>query len=198
MSALPILNTGDSGHRLRVILLCLGCLALAGCARGCASSRPPIQIVQDMDTQPKYRPQRESDFFYDGMAMRRPVEGTVARGQLREDAALYTGREATGEYVSNPLPVTEALLQRGGERYQIYCTPCHGERGDGESVLRERGGIQTSDLLQPDFVQMSDGELFEVVTEGRGLMPGYRYPIPPEDRWAIIAFLRTLQDETSQ
>lgn len=198
MSALPILNAGDSGHRLRVILLCLGCLALAGCARGCASSRPPIQIVQDMDTQPKYRPQRESDFFYDGMAMRRPVEGTVARGQLREDAALYTGREATGEYVSNPLPVTEALLQRGGERYQIYCTPCHGERGDGESVLRERGGIQTNDLLQPDFVQMSDGELFEVVTEGRGLMPGYRYPIPPEDRWAIIAFLRTLQDETSQ
>lgn len=198
MSALPILNAGDSGHRLRVILLCVGCLALAGCARGCASSRPPIQIVQDMDTQPKYKPQRESDFFYDGMAMRRPVEGTVARGQLREDAALYTGREATGEYVSNPLPVTEALLQRGGERYQIYCTPCHGERGDGESVLRERGGIQTSDLLQPDFVQMSDGELFEVVTEGRGLMPGYRYPIPPEDRWAIIAFLRTLQDETSQ
>ncbi|HUG44794.1 MAG TPA: cytochrome c [Acidobacteriota bacterium] len=198
MSALPILNAGDSGHRLRVILLCVGCLALAGCARGCASSRPPIQIVQDMDTQPKYKPQRESDFFYDGMAMRRPVEGTVARGQLREDAALYTGREATGEYVSNPLPVTEALLQRGGERYQIYCTPCHGERGDGESVLRERGGIQTGDLLQPDFVQMSDGELFEVVTEGRGLMPGYRYPIPPEDRWAIIAFLRTLQDETSQ
>lgn len=198
MRRLPRFDNAWFGFRWRVILLCLGCLALVGCARGCTSSRPPIQIVQDMDSQPKYRPQRESEFFYDGMAMRRPVEGTVARGQLREDSAFYTGRNESSEYVSNPLPVTDALLQRGGQRYQIYCTPCHGERGDGESVLRERGGIPTTDLLLPDFVQMSDGELFEVVTEGRGLMPGYRYPIPAEDRWAIIAFLRTLQNENSR
>jgi hypothetical protein len=153
-----------------------------------------------MDNQPKYRAQAASAFFYDGATMRPPVEGTVARGELREDVALWEGKDEAGNHVSaNPLTAgvsgdeLEAILVRGHQRYEIYCTPCHASNGKGRGVLWERAQIEAGDLNQERLVGAPDGELFDTVTNGLGLMQGYRYPIPARDRWAIIAYVREIQ-----
>jgi hypothetical protein len=169
-------------------------LALAGCVRGCPSSRPPIHINPNMDRQPKYRAQSASDFFYDGATMRPPVPGTVARGELNEDARLHTGKEADGSWVATiPLPVDDALLARGEERFTIYCTPCHDKRGTGEGILKQRAGVATTSLHDPRLLGVPDGQIFGTITDGIGLMPAYRWPIGVEDRWAIVAHVRRLQ-----
>jgi mono/diheme cytochrome c family protein len=148
-----------------------------------------------MDDQPRYEAQASSDFFYDGKAMRTPVAGTVARGALAESAAFATGMVGGAPVDSSPIPVNEELLARGGARYAIYCGPCHAENGNGESMLRERSGVATADLTQDRLLTVGDGHLFDVITHGLGLMSGYGYPIPPEDRWAIVAWVRKLQSE---
>ncbi len=172
--------------------LLLAFFCLGGCLRGSTSSRPPIHPNPNMDHQPKYRAQAESAFFYDGATMRLPVEGTVARGELFEDTALYEGKDEAGEFVT-AIPV-EVDVERGQKRFEIYCTPCHGTNGNGKGVLWERAQIESRDLHEQRLVEMSDGEMFDVVTNGLGLMQGYRYPIPAEDRWAIIAYVRKLQN----
>ena len=177
-------------------VLALLLLVLGGCWRGCTSSRPPIHPNPNMDLQPRYNPQASSDFFYDGATMRPPVEGTVARGRLHEDTAFHTGLDEAGEFVAEiPREVDEAFLLRGQERYDIYCAPCHHERGNGRGILHERAQIPTADLRQERLIEMSDGQMFDVITNGLGLMSGYKYPIPPEDRWAIVAYVRRLQSE---
>jgi mono/diheme cytochrome c family protein len=170
--------------------------ALTGCARGCTSSRPPIHPNPSMDDQPKVRPQAASAFFYDGASMRAPVPGTVAIGDLKEDAAFFTGKGADGQFVAAiPGPVDEALLERGRERYEIYCQPCHDARGDGRGILFQRGNVPTATFHQDKILKYADGQIFDVITNGVGLMPGYRWPVPPADRWAIIAHVRELQRE---
>lgn len=181
-------------------LLCGAALAsvvvLTGCARGCTSSQPPVHLNPSMDNQPKVRPQAASNFFRNGAAMREPVAGTVPVGGLKDDAAFYTGTLPDGEFVpTNPVPVDDALLARGGERYRIYCQPCHDARGDGKGILFQRGNVPTASLHQEKVVKYADGELFDIITNGRGLMSGYRWPIPPADRWAIIAHVRHLERE---
>ncbi|MFP3940264.1 MAG: c-type cytochrome [Thermoanaerobaculia bacterium] len=147
-----------------------------------------------MDDQPRYDAQEASAFFADGKAMREPVAGTVALGELADEPAFATGRTSAGEPVARlPVPVDDALLARGEERYGIYCGPCHGADGSGQSMLRERSGVATADLLQERLVQETDGHLFDVITNGLGLMQGYGYPIEPRDRWAIVAWVRELQ-----
>ncbi len=179
--------------KLFALLVCLA--SLSGCLRGCTSSRPPIHPNPNMDSQPKYRPQAASKFFYDGATMRQPVEGAVARGELG-DPVLFTGKDAAGNFVAQgPLPVGAELVARGEERYHIYCTPCHGGRGNGKGVLFERAQIQAADLRQERLRTMPDGQMFDIITHGLGLMSGYKYPIPAKDRWAIIAFVRQLQRE---
>ena len=179
----------------------LGALALAslvagGCARGCTSSRPPIHLNPSMDDQPKVRPQAASTFFYDGASMRQPVPGTVAIGGLKEDAAFFTGKGADGQFVATiPMTADEALLERGRQRYGIYCQPCHDARGDGKGILFTRGNVPTATFHQDKVLKYPDGQLFDVITNGMGLMPAYRWPIPPSDRWAIIAHVRELQRE---
>ena len=164
--------------------------------RGCTSSRPPIHPNPNMDRQPKYRAQAASPFFYDGAAMRPEVPGTVARGELFADPALTTGKDETGAFVTaNPLAVDEALLARGEERFGIYCAPCHSARGDGKGILWDRAQIASADLHEERLRAMPDGQIFDTITNGLGLMAGYRYPIPPADRWAIIAYVRQLQGE---
>ncbi len=171
-------------------------LSLLGCARGCTSSRPPIHIVPNMDWQPKVKAQAESGFFYDGAAMRTPVPGTVARGQLRENTAFYTGKDAGGEFLTaNPLELNEATLARGADRYFIYCRPCHAKRGNGKGILFERGGVPTPAFSEERIVALSDGEIFDIVTNSKGLMPAYGRIVPAADRWAIIAHLRRLQQQ---
>lgn len=177
-------------------LLGLAALALvaAGCTRGSTSSRPPIHLNPNMDDQPRLEAQAESAFFADGMAMRQSVPGTVARGELVEDAVFATGMGPGQTPVARiPIPVDAAFLSRGGERYAIYCGPCHADDGSGQSMLRERSGVATADLTDPRLVAVGDGYLYDVITNGYGLMPSYRYPIPPRDRWAIVAHVRELQ-----
>jgi hypothetical protein len=169
-------------------------VTLTGCARGCTSSRPPIHPNPSMDNQPKVRPQAASNFFRNGAAMREPVAGTVAIGGLREDTAFYTGMQPDGQFVASiPATVDDALLARGRERYRIYCEPCHDARGDGKGILFQRANVPTASFHQEKVLKYADGELFEIITNGRGLMSGYRWPIPPADRWAIIAHVRELE-----
>ena len=183
-----------SERRAKGIAL-IGCaLLLTGCVRGCTSSRPPIHINPSMDDQPKSLPQSESQFFYDGASMRRPVPGTVARGELREDPAFFEGKNGDGQFVAKiPIAVDEALLARGRERYTIYCQPCHDVRGDGKGILFVRGNVPTASFHQDKIRNYPDGQIFDVITNGSGLMSGYRWPIPPHDRWAIIAYVRELE-----
>ena len=169
-------------------------VALTGCARGCTSSRPPIHINPSMDDQPKVLPQTASTFFNDGASMRQPVPGTVPIGGLKEDAAFFTGRGSDGKFVATiPVTVDEALLERGRQRYVIYCQPCHDARGDGKGILFQRGNIPTANLHQDRILKNPDGLIFDVITNGLALMPAYRWPIPPADRWAIIAYVRELE-----
>lgn len=168
--------------------------ALTGCARGCTSSRAPIHLNPSMDNQPKVRPQSASTFFYDGSAMRQPVPGTIAIGSLREDTAFFTGKGADGQFVATiPVTANDALLERGRQRYTIYCLPCHDARGDGKGILFQRGNVPTATFHQEKILKYTDGQIFDIMTNGQGLMPAYKWPIPPEDRWAIVAYIRGLQ-----
>jgi hypothetical protein len=185
--------------RTRVTLTALAlmsAIATAGCARGCTSSRPPIHLNPSMDDQPKVRAQAASTFFYNGAAMREPVPGTVAIGGLKEDGVFFTGKGPDGQFVATmPMAVDDALLARGRDRYHIYCQPCHDARGDGRGILYQRGSVPTASFHQEKILKYPDGQIFDVITNGFGLMSGYRWPIPPADRWAIVAHVRELQRE---
>ncbi|HVS03374.1 MAG TPA: cytochrome c [Thermoanaerobaculia bacterium] len=168
-------------------------VALSGC-RGCPSSRPPIHLNPNMDNQPKLLAQAESGFFADGKAMRTPVEGTVARGGLAAFEPASSGRDAAGDYLAgSPVAASEGVLRRGEQRYGVFCAPCHGERGDGRGMLYQRAQVESADLLAPRIRQMPEGQLFEVIGDGFGLMPPYRAQVPVVDRWAIVAHVRALQ-----
>jgi len=169
-------------------------VGVTGCARGCTSSRPPIHLNPSMDDQPKVLAQTASPFFYNGSAMREPVPGTVAMDGLKEDAAFYTGKGADGQFVAKiPVPVDEKVLARGADRYRIYCQPCHDAKGDGKGILFQRGNVPTASFHQEKILNYPDGQIFDVITNGQGLMPGYKWPIPPADRWAIISYVRELE-----
>ena len=183
-----------ANRRVLGILALTSVVGLAGCARGCTSSRPPIHLNPSMDDQPKVRAQTASTFFYDGQSMRKPVPGTVAIGELKEDTAFFTGKGPDGQFVkSSPVTVDDALLERGRQRATIYCQPCHDARGDGKGILFQRGKVPTASFHQEKILNYTDGQIFDVITNGAGLMPGYRWPIPPADRWAIVAHVRDLQ-----
>ena len=169
-------------------------VCLSGCVRGCTSSRPPIHLNPSMDNQPKVLAQTASNFFYDGASMRQPVPGTVPIGGLKEDVAFFTGKSADGQFVAtNPVTLNEAIVERGRQRYVIYCQPCHDARGDGKGILFQRGNVPTASFHQDKILQYADGQIFDIITNGSGLMAGYRWPIPPADRWAIIAYVRELE-----
>ena len=185
-----------TAHTRRVLgaLAFTSLFAFTGCARGCTSSRPPIHLNPSMDAQPKVRPQTANSFFYNGASMREPVPGTVPIGGLKEDTPFFTGRGADGQFVATiPVTMDDALLERGRQRYGIYCQPCHDARGDGKGILFQRGNVPTASFHEEKTLKYADGQIFDVITNGMGLMPSYRWPIPPADRWAIIAYVRELQ-----
>jgi mono/diheme cytochrome c family protein len=156
-------------------------LVLAGCR-------------QDMHDQPRFKPLAESDFYTDLRSARPPVDGTVARGQLHEDTYFYTGKlgDNPGDYM--PFPVTEDLLARGQQRYNIYCAPCHSRLGDGNGVIPSRGFPRKPPSYQIERLRKAPlGYFFDVITNGFGSMPDYASQIPPRDRWAIVAYIRALQ-----
>ncbi|MGA2247533.1 MAG: cytochrome c [Verrucomicrobiota bacterium] len=196
--------------------------ALIGAALGAAtvgilgvpgrlSRKPPVEVYSDkffpgMDRQPKLRPQEPNSFFANGLSSQLPPAGTVARSEPIqtaggpvygfEDSPVNTGRLAgTTNFVeTNPLPVDEALLQRGRERFDIYCAPCHGRLGDGNGVTKRLGVMPTvANLHDKRIVELTDGEIFNTVTRGKSTMGAYGPLMPAQDRWAVIAYLRALQ-----
>jgi len=148
---------------------------------------------QDMHDQPKYRPLRASAFFDNTSSARPLVEGTIARGTLQTDAAFFTGKNGAMLVNELPFPVTQEVLDRGQQRFNIYCTPCHGRLGDGNGMVVQRGLRQAASYHQDRLRQEKNGYFFDVITNGFGAMQGYAEQIPVRDRWLIVAYVRTLQ-----
>ena len=148
---------------------------------------------QDMHDQPKYTPYKPSDFFADGRSARPLVEGTVAQGQLFDDELLYTGKVGGQESPVFPYPIDEPAMRRGRERYNIYCTPCHGLTGDGDGMIVQRGYRRPPSFVVERLRQAPPGHFFDVITNGFGAMPDYAAQIAVGDRWAIVAYIRALQ-----
>jgi mono/diheme cytochrome c family protein len=177
-------------------LLILG-LILAGC-QGMPSEKPPIHINPNMDWQPKFKAQDKNTFFEDNRGMRTPVEGTVARGLLNDDAAYYQGVTESGAYVAKaPVELTRAFLYRGKERYEIFCQPCHGATGAGDGIVVRSGLVPPPSFHDATVKAMPDGQIYSAIYNGVRTMSSYRTQIPAEDRWAIVSYIRALQRSQS-
>jgi hypothetical protein len=147
----------------------------------------------DMHVQPKYLPYEPTDFFGDGRSERQPVPGTVARGQLRLDELMFTGRENGVVVDKFPFPITKADLDRGRERYNVYCTPCHDYSGTGRGMIVQRGFPQPPSYHIQRLRDAPAGHFYEVITNGFGAMYSYAARVEPADRWRIAAYIRVLQ-----
>jgi Cytochrome C oxidase, cbb3-type, subunit III len=143
---------------------------------------------QDMADQPKAKPLSPSDFFPDGRSERPLVENTVARGSLASDELMVPG-----DSNKFPLPVNQELLERGQERYKIFCSPCHGLQGDGNGMVAMRGMKHPPSYHEDRLRQAPNGHYYDVITNGFGAMYSYSAQVPPKDRWAIVAYIRALQ-----
>ncbi len=173
--------TNNSSHKKtlprKLVLVCL-LVAFAGCT--------------DMWDQPKYKPMRASKFFADGSS--RPlVEGTVARGYARTDELMYTGKVNGRLADSFPFSVTQEILQRGQDRFNIFCSPCHGRLGNGDGMIVRRGFPRPNSFHADSVRSLPAGFYFDVITNGFGRMYSYAPSVAPEDRWAIVAYIRALQ-----
>lgn len=163
-------------------------MALAACSLALLGCDGGHTLRQDMANQPRQNPLSPSDFFPDGRSARQPVDNTVARGATELDDLLIPK-----DSNAFPVKIDEALLQRGQERYGIFCSPCHGLQGDGLGMIAMRGMKHPPSYHQDRLRQEPNGYIFDVITNGFGAMYGYSAQIPPRDRWAIIAYLRALQ-----
>ncbi len=153
-----------------------------------------IGCRQDMHDQPKFIPLRPTDFFGDGRSERPLLEGTIARGHLRDDAAFYTGKGPDGKPLDTfPFAVTKEVIERGQDRFNVYCSPCHDRTGRGNGMVVRRGYRPPPSYHSDRLRQVPHGYIFDVITNGFGAMPDYAAQIPPEDRWAIVAYVRALQ-----
>jgi mono/diheme cytochrome c family protein len=148
---------------------------------------------QDMHDQPRFKAYGKSDFYEDRRSARPLPEGTVARGQLREDAPLYTGKHGKEFAAAFPFEITAAVVARGRERFNVYCSPCHGRTGAGNGMVVQRGFKQPPSYHIDRLRQAPHGYFFDVITSGFGAMQDYAAQIPVADRWAIVAYIRALQ-----
>jgi mono/diheme cytochrome c family protein len=179
---------------LKINIILVMALLVTSCYRGKPSEDPPIHLNPNMDSQPKYEAQEESEFFEDKLTMRQPVAGTVARGDLREDDAYYRGKNADGSLIDRmPVDITMELLQRGKERYNIYCSPCHDQTGSGKGIIIKKGFLPPPSFHLDRLRQSPDGHFYDVISNGIRNMPSYKHQIPVADRWAIVAYVRALQ-----
>ena len=164
-------------------------LALVGLAALAATA-----CRQDMHDQAKYEPLEPSVIFANGMASRPLIEGTVARGHLRADPVYYSGIGPDGQFVDAlPMAMDVALLERGQSRFDVFCAPCHGRRGDGKGMIVQRGFKQPTSFHDPRIRGTALGQFYDIMTNGFGEMSNYSSQISPEDRWAIAAYMRALQ-----
>ncbi len=164
----------------RAVAIAAACLALAACR-------------QDMHDAPSYDPLQQTNFFANGAASRPLVANTVARGQLRADEHLYTGKVNGQVATEFPMPVTQAVLDRGQERFNVYCSPCHGRTGEGNGMIVQRGFRAPPSYHQDRLRDAPVGYFFDVMTNGFGAMQDYSAQVTVPDRWAIAAYIRVLQ-----
>jgi mono/diheme cytochrome c family protein len=148
---------------------------------------------QDMHDQPRYTALQESTFFADTLSARPLVAGTVARGHLNDDTLLYAGKQGTTDATVFPFPVDDKVMARGQERFNIYCSPCHGRTGMGDGMVVRRGYRRPPSFADDRLRSAPVGHFFDVITNGFGAMPDYAAQVKPADRWAIIAYVRALQ-----
>ena len=176
--------------------------ALVARARATRSTQPRLHVVQDMDNQARFKSQQANPWFADGRAMRPPVEGTVARGALRLDDAYFRGTSGGGYVDGFPAPaeLTRETLERGRERYDIYCAPCHGLAGYGDGIVAKRADrLQQGTWIPPASLHVEPaltrptGHLFNTISNGIRSMPAYGAQLSVEDRWAVVAYVRALQ-----
>jgi mono/diheme cytochrome c family protein len=167
----------------RQLVLGAGALALVGLTA----------CRQDMHIQPRYNPLDATDFFSDHRSARPMIDGTVARGHLRIDEARYTGKIAGEDVDQFPIPITKADIERGENRFNVYCTPCHGRTGDGNGMVVLRGFRQPPSYYSDRLVNAPVGHFFDVITNGFGAMTSYASRVEPDDRWRIAAYIRALQ-----
>lgn len=179
-AASPREQTDGRLRRVTAASALLSLAVLAGCR-------------QDMHNQPKFYPQRSTTFFTDGRSVRPQVENTVARNQLYGNTYLYTGLVNGKEGDGMPLPVTMDLMERGQEKYNIYCTPCHSRVGNGAGMIVQRGYRPAGNFHTDRLRNAPLGHFYSVITNGYGAMPEYASQIAMEDRWAIVAYVRALQ-----
>jgi len=196
-------------HIISIILIgaALGA-AIVGIAgfRGGLSRKPPIEIFPDMNRQLKLRPMEPDSFFPNGVSSQLPPPGAIARSEPVQtaDGPVYPFQDSpvntglvtgtTNFVATNPLPVNQELLQRGRERFDIYCAPCHGQLGDGNGITKKIGDMPAvANLHDKRIVEMPDGEIFNTITRGKSTMAAYGPLMPAQDRWAAIAYLRALQ-----
>jgi mono/diheme cytochrome c family protein len=169
--------------KLRALVVAC-CLAAGLLTAGCR---------QDMHDQPKFKPYAKSEFFADRRSARPLVDGTIARGHLRDDAVLYTGKADGQPVPAFPFAVTAEVMARGQERFDIFCWPCHGRTGSGDGMIVRRGYRKPPTFHQDRLRQAAPGYTFDVITSGFGAMPDYAQQIPVRDRWAIAAYVKALQ-----
>src|SRR5262249_18586962 len=181
--------TRRAGAIMRPVLLAV--LALGAC-RGQPSTDEPIHLIGDMQWQPKYLPESASPLWQDGRAQRPLVDGTVAQGHLDEDVGYFTGKVGDKYLAKAPIKVDDATLNRGEERFNIYCSPCHDRTGSGHGLVAQRGYPQPVSLISDRVTGMPDGQIFETITHGVRNMPAYRKQVPPDDRWKIVTWVRVL------
>jgi mono/diheme cytochrome c family protein len=192
----------------RALVLAMALPSLAAC-RGQTSTEPPIVVFRGMHEMPRYDVQEAAPYFDDGRAMRPPVTGTIPT-EAELDTAVAEGVDATGAYVAT-IPQSavdhwasgghtgmEAMLERGQQRFGIYCAPCHGIAGDGQGMVSQRAttlgvAFAAANLHDEQFLHMPDGRMFLTISNGVRTMPSYRGQIPTQDRWAIVAYVRALQ-----
>lgn len=177
-----------------LIPLLLAGVLLVGC-QGSISDQPPIHVNPNMDWQERFEAQEANPFFADGRAMRAPVSGTIARGFLQDDVELWTGKTSSGAWTDIPVDVDRELLERGRDRYEVFCSVCHGLAGDGLGIIMtgNYGYVPAPTFHSEVLRSQPDGYLYDALANGVRNMPGYGSQIPVNDRWAIVAYIRALQ-----
>jgi mono/diheme cytochrome c family protein len=180
---------------MRINILFLTLLFLTGCFRGAKFEETPIHLNPNMDNQQKYRSLEESYFFEDGSTMRTPIEGTIAVGQYSENESYLSGKNTDGSFlVKNPIALSAEVLDRGQDRFNIYCTPCHSQVGNGKGIVTQYDYPVIPANLHDERIRLqADGEMYNTILYGLRSMPAYGYQIETQDIWSIVHYVRALQ-----
>ncbi len=182
-------------RNIRTLILSLMVLVMIGC-RGDHSTKPPIHLNPNMDSQDKFKAQSENIFFADSSAMRLPVKGTLEQSEYFGKIEFLTGKDKNNNLINNPELLPAGLINRGQERFNIYCAVCHGPNGDGKgNITKYKYPIPPTSFHQDWLIELKDGYYFDVISNGIRTMPSYKHQISAKDRWAIVSYVRKLQEE---